>query len=175
MPTSSIHANLMVIDDVGTLICGSPHSGKSELTLMLLDRGHRLVADDAVELQNKNGVLIGHCPAAIYGFMQIDFVGVINIEKIYGQQALLTQHTIEIVIHLTQNKKNMVLKQPLTPLKSHREFLRVILPQFELPNTPEKSVALLTETLVHNYKLKKFGYDVYQDFLSRTAECNKND
>lgn len=168
----TIHGNLVVIDDMGTLILGGPHLGKSELCLALMDRGHALVSDDAVEVSRINHTLFGSSPKPIQGFMQIDYLGILNIEKLFGAKAYFEKHRIDICIELRPDTAITSITDPLQPICYEYILLGIKLPCFQLPQINQ--LPLLVETLILNYKLKHNGYDAYTDFNTRHDNLLEN-
>lgn len=168
----TVHGNMVVIDGMGTLICGDAKLGKSEATLALLNRGHQLVSDDAIELHCKDNTLIGKCPPLMKGFLQVDYIGVINVEKLLGSSMLLDEYRVDLCIRLQKDDKIQTLTQPLSPITSSHQWLGIEIPEFQLPIGTGQYLPLLIETLATNYKLKKFGYDSYLDFVARMSLCS---
>ncbi len=180
---STIHANMMVIDGIGALIRGKPKLGKSELCLALIDRGHQLVCDDATEIHALDNTLMASCPESINCFMQIDYLGVTNIAKIFGEKALTAKHKIDICIDLKSQDTIAALSEPLQPLVGQQSLLGIDIPTFQMPITAGgRALPLLVEILVRNYKLRLDGYDAFSDLhqhlttiKQRSAACKKND
>jgi HPr kinase/phosphorylase len=96
------HGVLVSIHNQGILITGAPGVGKSYAALMLLDRGHQLIADDVIQLENQHNHLIGHCPPNLAGLLKVRGLNLVNVENIFGGQALQVTHRIDYVIHLAK-------------------------------------------------------------------------
>ncbi|OGT53417.1 MAG: hypothetical protein A3F17_02555 [Gammaproteobacteria bacterium RIFCSPHIGHO2_12_FULL_41_15] len=110
-----IHGNAMVINNKGVLIIGPTGSGKSELCLKLLDRGHQLIADDAVEIKHSSTQTTLHCLPEIYKKIQIYELGLINLEKQYQAKQFRKSHTLDYAIRLNPEKKTHDNNNLLTP------------------------------------------------------------
>jgi len=165
METVTIHANMMVIEDIGVLITGKAHLGKSELCLALLDRGHRFVTDDAVKIHQREDRLIGTAPSSIQHFMQIDYIGILNIEKLFGQNTCSDCHFIDVGIEIKSLDEIAEITDPLQPIHTEREIMNVKIPHFQFPCTHQ--LPLIIETFIRNYKLQMSGYNAYQHFCSQ--------
>lgn len=165
--TITRHGNLVVIEEIGTFITGAPGIGKSELSLALIDRGHVLVSDDAVEFQRQNDALVGSCPEPILGFMQIDHVGLINIIKLYGETVCIPQHVVHINIALEDSLKISNPVNAFKPTESTCDYLGIPIPTYHLPLNIGKQIPLLVEILVRNFKLLQNGYSAYKDLQQK--------
>ena len=95
MSTQTLHGNFMLIDQLGVLIKGSHDIGKSELALALIDRGHELISDDVVDLHREDQHIIGSCPALIRNFLNVSGIGMVNVEKLFGKNAVASEHLAE--------------------------------------------------------------------------------
>ncbi len=156
MPPPSAHAPtvpgaLVRVWDVGILLQGDSGSGKSELALGLLDRGHQLVADDAVELAHEpDGLLIGRCPQALRGLLEVRGLGLVRVAQLYGAAALADQAAISLVILLERPAGEDWRRWPrLEGLWDETTLLGVSRPRLRFPVAPGRPLPLLLETTVH--------------------------
>ena len=150
-----MHGVLLNIFNVGILITGRPGSGKSELALTLIDRGHQLIADDAPKFSAKNGTLIGACPTLLQGFLNIRNIGTININKIFGIKALKKGTNVQLVINIdTQSAGDDCI-----------EIQNIKIPQITI-----KKDAILVETIARNFLLKQHGYDADLDLINKQKQ-----
>ncbi|AJC50353.1 hypothetical protein [Coxiella endosymbiont of Amblyomma americanum] len=153
----TLHANFLVIKKLGVLIMGDHAIGKSELTLSLLDRGHQMVCDDAVDISRQNNQLIGSCPSVTYGHVLIAGIGIIDIPSLFGLSAVVSQHKINLIITLTGCKEKYTITDPLNPISLKEKILGITIPKIIFPIHSRRNVPLLIETLIHNQGLKKFN------------------
>ncbi|WP_309567416.1 HPr kinase/phosphorylase [Coxiella-like endosymbiont] len=153
--TLSLHANFLVINKLGVLIMGEPNIGKSELTLALLDRGHQMVCDDLVDLVYQNNQLIGKCPAITCGYILISDVGMMNVSKLFGTNAIISQYEINLIITLIKPENKLKILDPFNPICEKETILEVTLPKIILPVYTGRNLPLLIEILVRNQILKK--------------------
>ncbi|QTS84130.1 HPr kinase/phosphorylase [Coxiella endosymbiont of Amblyomma nuttalli] len=172
----TLHANLLVIDTLGVLITGAPDIGKSELTLALFDRGHKLVCDDVVDVVQQNNKLIGSCPTITNGYILVTDIGVIDVSKLFGLDSVIVQHEIHLSIALVNLKDRVSIKDPLNPVYQNEIILGVSLPKIVFPIHTGRNLPLLIEILVRNHRLKKEGYDPSVNFSMRLQKAkNKHD
>lgn len=164
-PTSTVHGVLLEVQGIGVLLTGPSFSGKSELALELIERGHRLVVDDAPELHREGDAVIGRCPPLLRDVMAISGLGVIDVRALFGEGALKTSQQIDLILHLQSEKRRadggLQLEQERT------ELLGVPLPRLALNLAPGHSLAVLVETAVRQHRLRLNGYDATRAFSER--------
>jgi HPr kinase/phosphorylase len=154
---------------VGILILGHSGIGKSECALDLVERGHRLVADDLVYIKRlANRILMGSRSEIIKHHMEIRGLGIINIESLFGVGAIRDKKRIELVIRLEEwdNKKEYD-RLGLTPA-THKIFDAEI-PMFVIPVRPGRNLAVIIEVAAMNNRLMKLGYFTAQEFADRVG------
>ena len=172
-PEMYIHGELVDTFGVGLLITGESGIGKSECALDLVDRGHRLVADDVVRvLKRGTGILMGYSAAKsplLAHHIEIRGVGIVDVYGLYGIRAIRVQKRIEVEVRLAHWKPGMDyervgIEDRLT------DFMGVRIPQVSIPVIPGKNLALVLEVIAKNHILKVFGYHpakVFNDELMR--------
>ncbi|PMB08102.1 HPr kinase/phosphorylase [Fischerella thermalis CCMEE 5273] len=172
-PTTTMHGVLVDIYGVGVLIVGSSGIGKSETALELVKRGHRLVADDAVEIrQTEEDSLVGHAPDLIRYLLEIRGLGIINVMTLFGAGAVREFKKLSMVIRLEAWQENRQYDR----LGLDEERIRIIdtdMPLLTVPVRPGRNLAVIIEVAAMNYRLKKMGYHAAQSFtqqLSRKLE-----
>ena len=160
-----VHATLVEVFGIGILIKGDSGIGKSETALELIERGHRLIADDAVELNCVNGnLIIGRGVNDIAGHhMEIRGLGIINISHLFGVGAIRDRKQIQLVVNLEEWDSNKVYDR----LGSNEEiinYLGVGLPIVTIPIKPGRNIPIIIETAAMNERLKKLGYYSAREF-----------
>jgi len=168
-PETTLHGTLLDVYGVGILILGQSGIGKSECALDLVERGHRLVADDLVYIKRlANRILMGSRSEIIKHHMEIRGLGIINIESLFGVGAIRDKKRIELVVRLEEwdNKKEYD-RLGLTPA-THRIF-DVECPMFVIPVRPGRNLAVIIEVAAMNHRLMKLGYFTAQEFADRVS------
>ena len=166
-PRMTVHGVLVQVHGEGLLITGESGIGKSEVALELVKRGHRLVADDAVELRRiGRNDLIGTAPKMIRYLMELRGVGLIDVQRIYGVGAVLPRERIDFVVdfvHWDESKEYDRLgleEETIT-------FLDVAVPKITVPVAPARNLAIICEVAAMNHRQKKLGYNTAVEFLKR--------
>jgi HPr kinase/phosphorylase len=169
-PTTTVHGVLVDVYGMGVLLIGDSGIGKSECALDLIARGHRLVADDVVEIRKyPNGALVGRAAEMIRYHMELRGIGIINIKNLFGVSAVRASKSIELVIELerwdpTKKYDRLGLDgQSYTILDRPRPFLT-------LPVASGRNLALLIEIAARNELLKQQGYDAAKEFALKVDE-----
>lgn len=168
-PKIAMHACLLEIYGIGVLILGESGIGKSEISLDLIKKGHRLIADDRVDIRAVRGSLIGTCPESIYGMMEVRGIGIIDVARMFGINSLDKRSKIEFVVDLVPFEKTEPLER--VGMKTERyEILGETIPIVKLPVSAARSMSEIIEAAVTNYKLKDYGYDTGYEFQKRLSE-----
>ena len=159
---TTVHGNLLVINQLGVMLTGASGIGKSEISLDLLDRGHQLVCDDVIDVTCEKNTLVGHCPAIINNYLMIKHVGMIDVAQLFGANANQTSHRIDLCIELITTAP--AIDDPLSPSYRTQRLLDVALTHIVLPIGSNKNIALFIETLAKQHRLKQQGNDVAETF-----------
>ncbi|MCQ2613064.1 MAG: HPr(Ser) kinase/phosphatase [Treponemataceae bacterium] len=164
-PKRTIHGVLVEVFGVGIILIGDSGVGKSETALELIERGHRLVADDIVELRcvNGNTVLGQGANKIISHHMEVRGLGIINVEQLYGVGAIREQKEVQLVVKLEEWDVNKVYDR-LGTAELNMELLGVKIPMLEIPVKPGRNVPIIVETAAMNERLKSMGYHSARDF-----------
>lgn len=157
-PRMTMHGVLCDVYGIGLLITGESGMGKSESALELLRRGHRLVADDLVEIIRLHDQLVGSAPENIRHFMEIRGIGIINIRQLYGIGSVMDHKGIDMVARLEvwDNKKTY---DRIGLEENTMEILDVSLPELTVPVIPGRNLAIILEVAARNQRLKAMGYN----------------
>jgi HPr kinase/phosphorylase len=160
----SVHGVLVDIYGLGVLITGDSGVGKSETALELVRRGHRLVADDRVDIyQQDEERLVGEAPAILNHLMEIRGVGIIDVMNLYGAGAVRTHSTISMNLHL-ENWSPEVKFDRLGNAGDTLSILGVDIPRFAIPVRTGRNLAVIIEAAAMNFRAKSMGYDAMETF-----------
>ena len=163
-PRTSIHGSLADVYGVGLLFVGRSGIGKSECVLDLVERGHRLVADDVVLASRRgNDVLIGRGPELAKHHMEIRGVGIIDVRALFGIRATRQQKRIEVVVHLEEWTDRTTYDRTGLDADS-TEILGVELPEVVIPLNPGKNITVISEVIAMNHLLRYAGVDTARQF-----------
>jgi len=166
-PTASIHAVLMDVLGIGVLLLGKSGIGKSEAALDLIMRGHRLVADDLVEVRRTSGqLLVGWASELIKHHMEVRGLGIINIKDMFGVAAVRDEKRIELVLELirwdqSESHDRLGLDEMVYPI------LDVPVPLLRIPVSPGRNVSSLIEVAARNRLLQVRGHHSAREFQER--------
>jgi HPr kinase/phosphorylase len=163
-PRTSVHGVLVEVFGVGIQIVGKSGVGKSECALELVERGHRLVADDVVDMRSiSDTLLIGSGAKLIRHHMEIRGLGIINIKQLFGVGAIRDQKQIQLVVSLEEwdSKKEY---DRLGLEESVYTILGVELPLLTIPVKPGRNIPILIETAAMNFRLAKLGFNTAKEF-----------
>lgn len=167
---TTVHASLVDVYGVGLMLMGKSGIGKSEVALDLVERGHRLVADDVVVVTRKEeGILIGAGTDLVQHFMEIRGLGLIDVRAMFGIRAIRFQKRIEIAVNM-QVWDGQEEHTRLGMIDDFYNVLGVDLPLVKLPITPGKNVTVICEVIAMNYLLQHYGYDAAVVFAKRLAD-----
>jgi HPr kinase/phosphorylase len=171
--STTLHGVFMEMFTIGVLITGGAGSGKSELALELLNRGHRLIADDAPDFtQISPDVIDGTCPEALQDCLEVRGLGVLNVRRMFGDAAIKLNKFLRLIIHLE------VPDDPSRPpapdrLKGNADTERVLdldIPRITLPVLAGRNMAVISEAAVRDFMLKMKGYDASSAFIERHTQ-----
>ena len=161
-PRVTMHGVLVDIYGEGVLIIGESGVGKSETALELIKRGHRLVADDAVEIKKvSNTTLVGSCPEVIKYFIELRGIGIINVKQMFGVQAVKDTKALDLIIKLESWEKGKVYDR-LGLSEEHMDILGNKIVCQTLPVRPGRNLAMICEAAAVNIRQKKMGYNSAQ-------------
>ena len=169
-PTTAVHGVLVDVYGIGVLITGKSGVGKSETALELVKRGHRLVADDCVEIrQEDRDTLVGTSPELIEHLLEIRGLGIINVMTLFGAGAVRSNKRITLVINL----EIWDSKKQYDRLGLDEEKMKIIdaeITKLTIPVRPGRNIAVIIEVAAMNYRLKRMGVNAAQQFTDRLSE-----
>ncbi len=174
---TTLHGVFLEVFSIGVLITGEPGSGKSELALELISRGHRLVADDATEFTLiAPDVIDGTCPELLQDLLEVRGLGVLNVREMFGHMSVKTSKYLRLVVHLKPLREGdgnpddgSDALTRLTGDIGHRQIFDVAVPMITIPVASGRNIAVLVEAAVRSHALKSKGIDPAQTFIDRQA------
>jgi len=166
---SSLHGVFLEVLGTGVLIKGDAGVGKSELALELITRGHRLVADDVVELKHvAPETLEGICPPLIRDFLEVRGLGILNIRFLFGETAVKLRKNLKLIVELVHPQEiGEVGLNRLDMVASTETILGVAIPKVRIPVAAGRNLAVLVEVAVRNHILKSRGINPLEQFIKR--------
>ena len=174
-PTTSVHGVFIEVYGIGVLITGESGIGKSEIALELIKRGHRLVADDRVDIKEiERGFLIGSCESTlIKHLLEIRGLGIINVMTLFGTGAVRSDKRLQLNIHLeTWNDQKQYDRIGLGD--ERREILNSQIEKKTIPVRPGRNVAIIIESAAMNYRLNQIGIKKSKVVNEKLKQNNKN-
>ncbi|WP_461613258.1 HPr(Ser) kinase/phosphatase [Clostridium sp. Marseille-QA1073] len=150
-PETRIHGVLVDVYGIGILIIGESGIGKSETALELIKRGHRLIADDAVDIKEIDGFLYGSCPYITQGMLEVRGMGIIDVPAIYGMSSVKSKKQINLVISIENWSSNENYER-LGIDKDYIEILNTEVEKLTLPVRPGRNIAVIIEAAAANYR-----------------------
>lgn len=166
-PRITRHGVLVEVYGEGILLLGESGVGKSETAIELVKRGHRLIADDAVEIRRvSNKSLVGTAPDNIRHFIELRGIGIINASRIFGAGAVKLTEKIDLVINIEQWDVNKVYDR-MGLENQFTEILELKIPSLTIPVKPGRNLAVIIEVAAMNNRQKKLGYNAAEDLLKR--------
>lgn len=173
-PKITRHGVLVEVYGEGILILGDSGIGKSETAIELIKRGHRLIADDAVEISKvSEKTLVGQAPKIIRYYMELRGIGIIDIRRIFGMGAVKETEKIELVIKFEPWVEGKMYDR-LGLESEYVEILGIKVPAITVPVRPGRNLAAILEIAAMNSRLKKMGYNTAEEFNRKLEEEFKN-
>lgn len=174
-PRLTRHGVLVEVYGEGILILGESGVGKSENAIELLKRGHRLVADDAVEIKRVSSkTLVGSAPAIIKHFVELRGIGIIDVKEIFGIGAVKDTESINMVIHLEPWEEGKQYDR-LGMVDEYTDIMGIKIPSLTVPVRPGRNLAIIIEVAAMNNRQKRMGYNAAVELNNRLLrEMEKN-
>ena len=169
-PTITRHGVLVEVYGEGILITGDSGIGKSETAIELIKRGHRLIADDAVEISKvSEKTLVGRAPEIIRHYMELRGIGIIDIRRIFGAGSVKETEKIELVINFEPWIEGKIYDR-LGIETEYIDILGINVPYINVPVRPGRNLAVIMEIAAMNARLKKMGYNTAEEFNKKLEE-----
>ena len=176
-PRITRHGVLMEVYGEGILLIGESGIGKSEAAVELLKRGHRLIADDAVEIRRVSGnSLMGTAPELIRNYIELRGIGIVNVAKLFGMGAVKPENTINMVVNIVPWNTQEVYDR-LGLEDQYMDILGVKIPMYTIPITPGRNLAVILEVAAMNNRQRQMGYNSAKEFteqINRQFENTSN-
>lgn len=167
----TLHGVLLEAEGLGVLLSGASGAGKSASALELIQRGARLVADDAPEFQlDADGKPEGRCPALLRDFIEVQGLGLFDLRALYGAAALRERVTLDLIIEL-QARRAPVARNLHGPDYQTQDVLGVAVPRLTLSLAQGYSAAPWIEALARHHKLRLKGHQAQHEFMERHASA----
>mgnify|MGYP001198582837 FL=1 len=164
------HGVMVEVYGEGILILGESGVGKSETAMELVKRGHRLIADDVVEIRRvSDTTLLGTAPDIIRHFVEIRGIGILDVKNLYGMGAVKVQETVSLVIHLELWDKNKNYNR-LGVEEEYTDILGIKVPSLTIPVRPGRNLAIIVELAAMNNRQKSMGYNAAKVFIDKISE-----
>jgi len=167
--TSILHGVFMEVHGLGVLLSGDSGIGKSEVALELINRGHRLIADDAPEFaRTAPDTVRGSCPEALRDFLEVRGLGILNIREMYGDSAIKPSKNLRLIVHLSIMTEEQVHQiDRLQGSVQLYNLLDVEIQKVMLPVGPGRNLAVLIEAATSQYIQILSGYNAAEDFIKK--------
>ncbi|MFQ5511759.1 MAG: HPr(Ser) kinase/phosphatase [Candidatus Krumholzibacteriia bacterium] len=163
-PTDVLHGTLVDVYGVGLLFTGPSGIGKSEIALDLVERGHRLVADDTVQVTKRSeDILLGRGNQHLQHFMEIRGIGIINVQDLFGIRAIRVQKRLEVEVHLMRWDSGKDWERSGLEDRT-TSVLDVNIPQVVVPLYPGKNITVISEVIAMNHMFKVYGISAAERF-----------
>ena len=163
-PRITRHGCLVEIYGEGILLLGDNGVGKSETTIELIKRGHRLIADDAVEIKRvSDKTLVGSAPELIKHYVELHGIGIVDVRRLFGMGAVKETEKINLVIQL-ENWIEGKMYDRLGMDEETIEILGINIPSITIPVRPGRNLAIILEVAAMNNRQKRMGYNTAEEF-----------
>ena len=168
-PCVTRHGVLLDIYGEGVMITGDSGVGKSETAIELIMRGHRLVADDAVELRRISNQLIGTAPEVIRHYIELRGIGVIDVRQLFGMRTVKTESQLDLIVHLEPWDQTKFYDR--LGIEDHfTEIMDVKVPIVTIPVRPGRNLASIVEVAALNNRHRRYGYNAAQELARRVDQ-----
>ena len=169
-PRITRHGVLVEVYGEGILLLGDSGVGKSETAIELLKRGHRLIADDAVEIKKVSATtLIGRAPEIIRHYVELRGIGIVDVRRLFGMGAVKESEKIDLIINLEPWQEDKMYDR-LGLDQNTTDILGINVPSIVLPVSPGRNLSVVIEVAAMNNRQKKMGYNTAEEFNKRLMQ-----
>ncbi len=169
-PRITRHGVLVEVYGEGILLLGDSGVGKSETAIELVKRGHRLIADDAVEIKRVSAkTLVGEAPEIIRHYVELRGIGVVDVRRLFGMGAVKNSEKIDLIVNLEAWQQGKMYDR-LGLDEQHTDILGIQIPSITIPVRPGRNLAIIIEIAAMNSRQKKMGYNTAAEFNKRMME-----
>lgn len=168
-PETRMHGVLVDVYGIGILITGESGVGKSETALELIKRGHRLIADDAVDIRQVDGVLEGRAPYITSGMMEVRGMGIIDVPALYGLSSVQSKKKVDLIVSLEPWDEKLDFDR-LGVEDVFDEILNVPVKKVSIPIRPGRNIAIIIEAVAANYRYRLSSFATPIDIISKRME-----
>ena len=169
-PRITRHGVLVEIYGEGVLMLGDSGIGKSETAIEIVKRGHRLIADDAVEIKKvADSTLIGTAPDIIRHYIELRGIGIVDIRRLFGMSAVKVDQQIDLVVSFEIWNENKTYDRFGLETETI-DIMGVTLPKYTIPVSPGRNLAVILEIAAMNQRQKKMGYNTAEEFNQKLLE-----
>ena len=169
-PSTTVHGVLVDVYGEGILITGDSGIGKSETAIELVKRGHRLVADDVIEISRlRDGVLVGTAPTLTRYFAELRGIGAVDVKSLFGVESIKLDSPIDMIINL-EEWDGQTSYDRLGLTEKYEEILGESVARYDIPVRPGRNLAIIIEAAAVNVRQKKMGYNAAQELVDRVSE-----
>ena len=173
-PRITRHGVLVEVYGEGVLLLGDSGVGKSETAIELIKRGHRLIADDAVEIKRVSATtLVGRAPDIIRHYVELRGIGIVDVRRLFGMGSVKDSEKIDLVINLEPWQQGKMYDR-LGLDEQSTEILGISVPSIVIPVSPGRNLSVVIEVAAMNNRQKKMGYNTAQEFNKRLMESMQN-
>lgn len=160
----TLHGVLIEVYGEGILLLGDSGMGKSETAIELVKRGHRLIADDSVDIKRVSAkTLVGSAPEIIRHYVEMRGIGIVDIRRIFGMGAIKLSEKIDLIINIEDWEKGKVYER-LGLVDTYTDILGIKIPSITVPVTPGRNLAVIIEIAAMNNRQKRMGYNTAEEF-----------
>lgn len=176
-PSITRHGVFLDVLGIGVLLTGESGIGKSEIALGLINRGHRLIADDAVNFfYVGNHTILGKCPPLLQDYLEVRGLGILNVRVMFGDTAIKERKRLQLIVNLkTFTDEGLKTIDRLHGMYRNCAILGVDIPEVTIPITSGRNLAVLVEVAVRNQVLKHTGYFASEEFITRQKQLMEQD
>lgn len=169
---TAIHGVFLDVLGMGVLLTGVSGVGKSEIALALINRGHKLVADDSVQFKvNSSNKIIGRCPPVLQDFLEVRGLGILNVRAMFGDTAIKKSKPLQLVVNVINiDSHEMHNIDRLNGMHRVYRIFDIEVPEVSIPVAPGRNLSILVEAAVRNQLLKLTGYNASKEFISNQQQ-----